>query len=188
MRIYTKTGDTGETSLRLGQRLAKDAARVEAYGAVDECNCFIGQALALLGQVADADLARVHGELTRVQHRLFAVGGDLATPPDRSDKRKPQVSAAMVQELETGIDWMEEKLPPLKRFVLPGGDPAAAALHLARAVCRRAERRLVTLGKAEPVDPVLVQYLNRLSDYLFVAARFTNHVLGVPNPEVLFDG
>lgn len=191
MRIYTRTGDKGETSLRWGQRVPKDAARVEAYGAVDELNSFIGLALALLpaeggpaGTPAGEILPRLRAGLPRVQHELFDVGADLATPPDRTKGEEPRVRPEQVEALERDIDALDGHLPELRQFILPGGSPAAAALQVARAVCRRAERRLVSLARQEPVEPVLIQYLNRLSDYLFVAARATNLAAGVAEPRV----
>lgn len=211
LRIYTRTGDRGETSLRLGQRVPKDAVRVEAYGAVDEVNSFLGLALSLLPipdgsepappgteparagppakpgpdpATAAGLLADLHAAIRRIQRELFDVGADLATPPDRSKGEAPRVSAEMVTQLEQDIDALDARLPELRHFILPGGSPAAAALQVARTVCRRAERRAVTLGRHEAVDPVLLQYLNRLSDFLFVAARAANRALGIEEPRV----
>src|SRR5205823_5279735 len=161
MRLYTRTGDAGETGLIGGARVAKDSTRVAAYGEVDEANAAIGLALA----------TECHGELRaaleRIQSDLFNLGADLAAPAAAS-ATAPRVTAAMVERLESEIDHFEEALPPLHHFVLPGGTVAAASLHLARAVCRRAERRVVALRAAEPVGPHVVPYLNRLSDLLFV--------------------
>lgn len=190
MKIYTRTGDRGETSLRWGERIPKDALRVEAYGEVDEANSCIGLALAHLAplQGTGAQLDLVCQVFTRIQRELFDVGADLATPPDRQQGQQPRVTEAHVTRMEQDIDAMEAGLPPLRHFILPGGSPAAAALHLARTVARRAERRLVTLARQEPdhLDPVLVKYMNRLSDALFMAARTVNHALGVAEPKVVF--
>jgi cob(I)alamin adenosyltransferase len=159
-RIYTRTGDDGTTGLGDGARTDKDAARVEAYGTVDEANCTLGLVLAVAGlpaAVADA--------LTRVQHDLFDVGAELCIPGHRV------VTQAYVERLEATLDDFNATLPPLKEFILPGGGPAAAACHLARTVVRRAERRVWTLARTETVAPELACYLNRLSDLLFVIAR-----------------
>jgi cob(I)alamin adenosyltransferase len=185
VKIYTKTGDKGETSLRWGERIAKDAVRVEAYGTVDETNAAVGLALSLLPAPGSHALCdQVRAGLTRVQRELFDVGADLATPPDRSKGEQPKVTAALVEAMERDIDALDAHLPPLRHFILPGGSPAASALHVARTVSRRAERLLVTLGKQDQIDPVLLQYLNRLSDYLFICARAVNQDLGVPDPIV----
>jgi cob(I)alamin adenosyltransferase len=176
MRIYTRTGDGGQTSLRWGTRIAKDAVRVEAYGTVDEANSFIGLALAQLGPTGPE---AVRSSLTRILRELFDVGADLATPPDKEKGEQPKVKAAMIDRLEAEIDALDESLAPLRQFILPSGCPAGATLHVARTVVRRAERRVVSLAAAEPVDPVLVKYLNRLSDYLFVAARAVNAAAGM---------
>lgn len=190
VKIYTRTGDKGDTSLRWGERIPKDALRVDAYGEVDEANSFVGLALAHLAAVQGEHpaLNLVHQVFTRVQRELFDVGADLATPPDRQKGGQPKVTEARVTQLEQDIDALEAGLPPLRHFILPGGSPAAAALHVARTVSRRAERRLVTLARQEPefVDPVLVKYVNRLSDALFMAARAVNHHLGVDDSKVVF--
>jgi cob(I)alamin adenosyltransferase len=159
-RIYTRTGDDGTTGLGDGSRVPKDSARVEAYGTVDELNSVIGVLLAVPGLPQ-----AVTACLTEVQHELFDLGGELCIPGHRV------ISAAQVTGLERALDGFNDALPPLKEFILPGGGPAAAACHLARAVARRAERRAWTLARAEPVAPEVVQYLNRLSDLLFVLAR-----------------
>jgi cob(I)alamin adenosyltransferase len=159
-KIYTRTGDEGTTGLGDGTRVAKDCARVEAYGAVDECNSTIGMVLAV--QEIPAELRRV---LVEVQHDLFDLGGELCIPGHRS------ITDAHVERLEQALDEFNAGLPPLKEFILPGGGPAAAASHLARAICRRAERRLHTLSQRETVNPAAISYLNRLSDLLFVLAR-----------------
>ncbi|HWI61435.1 MAG TPA: cob(I)yrinic acid a,c-diamide adenosyltransferase [Symbiobacteriaceae bacterium] len=174
MKIYTRTGDAGQTSLRWGERVSKDALRVEAYGTVDEANAFVGNALALLPVAA----GQLRGMLTRIQRELFDVGADLAVPPKKEKGEQPKVTPDMITALEQEIDTLEAGLDPLRTFILPGGTPAAAALHTARTVARRAERRVVTLMAAEPVDDVLLKYLNRLSDFLFVAARAANKLEG----------
>lgn len=181
MKIYTKTGDTGETGLYGGSRVSKDDARVEAYGAVDELNCALGAARAALAP----DDSSLDALLGRVQSELFDLGAELATPPERMGTplgaRVPLASEARIAALEAEIDRVEESLAPLKTFILPGGTPAAAALHVARGVCRRAERRVVALARADTVRPEVLRYLNRLSDLLFVLARYANHSTGVPD-------
>jgi cob(I)alamin adenosyltransferase len=159
-KIYTRTGDDGSTGLGDGSRVPKDDPRVEAYGCVDECNSAIGVVLAVTGLPAD-----IRELLTGVQHELFDLGGELCIPGHRA------IDAAQVLALEQALDRFNERLPPLKEFILPGGGAAAAACHLARAICRRAERRAWTLARAETVAPEPLQYLNRLSDLLFVLAR-----------------
>ncbi len=183
MKIYTRTGDAGQTSLRWGERVAKDALRVEAYGTVDEANSFIGMALAHL---APGQADQVREKLVRIQRELFDLGADLAVPPNKDKGEQPKVQPAMVDQLESDIDQLEADLQPLRHFILPGGSPAAAALHTARTVARRAERRVVTLMSQEPVDPLLLKYINRLSDFLFVAARAINHALGAEDIKVEF--
>jgi cob(I)alamin adenosyltransferase len=175
MKIYTKTGDAGETGLFGGPRVTKDDARVEAYGAVDELNAALGAARA---RGADADLG---ARLGAVQAQLFTVGAALATPPAAAKARAalPPIEPSWITALEAGIDALEAELPPLRHFILPGGAPLAADLHLARAVCRRAERRVVALHHHEPVAAEVLAYLNRLSDFLFVAARAANRRAGV---------
>ena len=159
-KIYTRTGDDGTTGLGDGSRVAKDDARVEAYGSVDECNSAIGVVLAVPGLPAD-----VRDVLVTVQHELFDLGGELCIPGHRA------IQANQVARLEKALDDFNERLPPLKEFILPGGGTAAAACHLARAICRRAERRAWTLARAQAVAAEPLQYLNRLSDLLFVIAR-----------------
>ena len=169
MRIYTKTGDLGETSLLGGARVPKDHLRVAAYGDVDETNAALGAVRAL----AEASLEAL---LFSIQKDLFAIGAQLADPTHKvaSKRAKAAVTAAHVRRLEKAIDSREAKLPPLRSFVLPGGTPAAALLHQARTVCRRAERSVVTLAREADVDPKIIVYLNRLSDLLFVLARSEN--------------
>ena len=159
-KIYTRTGDEGSTGLGDGSRVPKEDARVEAYGTVDEANSSIGVVLALPG-LPDA----VRSCLTEVQHDLFDLGGELCIPTHRA------ITQDYVDRLESQLDAFNEQLPPLKDFILPGGGPAAAACHVARTVCRRAERRTWTLARAETVSAEALKYLNRLSDLLFVIAR-----------------
>ncbi len=178
MKIYTKTGDAGETSLFDNSRVSKADPRVDAYGEVDEVNACLGAALAA---GVDDDISSV---LTTVQKDLFAVGARLADPSSRIADRvtKAAVTAEQIELLEQTIDRLETALLPLRRFILPGGSPAGALLHLARTVCRRAERRVVALG-ADSVEPGVIVYLNRLSDLLFVMARAVNHRAGIPETE-----
>ena len=178
MKIYTKTGDGGETSLFDNTRVSKADARVDAYGEVDEINACLGAARAA---GVDPDISAA---LEAIQKDLFALGARLADPSARIAARvtKAAISESDVQRLEAIIDRLEDELPPLRRFILPGGGPAGAALHLARTVCRRAERRVIALG-ADAVEPIVVVYLNRLSDLLFVMARAVNHRAGVPEVE-----
>jgi cob(I)alamin adenosyltransferase len=182
-RIYTKRGDKGETSLVGGQRVPKDALRIEAYGTVDELSAFVGVAAVSCAEDVRLDpLAKI---LRRVQHELFNLGSILATEPQDVHPKQPRVTAAESTQLEHEIDAMNEGLPPLRSFVLPGGTRLNAELHVARTVCRRAERLLVGLARETSVPPEAIQYLNRLSDALFVWSRWVNHMLGVP--EVLWE-
>jgi cob(I)alamin adenosyltransferase len=178
VKIYTKSGDSGETSLFDNTRVSKADARVDAYGEVDEVNACLG---ATLAAGVDADITAV---LTSIQKDLFAVGARLADPSSRIADRvtKAAVTAQQIEMLEGTIDRLESELPPLRKFILPGGSPAGSLLHLARTVCRRAERRVVGLG-ADAIEPGVVIYLNRLSDLLFVMARAVNHRAGVPEIE-----
>lgn len=181
-RIYTRTGDGGETALGDGTRTPKHAARVEAYGTVDETNAVIG--LARLNAAGEMDAA-----LARIQNDLFDLGADLCRPPAEGEEAAEhpplRIAPAQVERLEREIDAMNGRLQPLRSFVLPGGMPLAAHLHHARTVCRRAERLVVALAGAEPVGEAAIRYLNRLSDWLFVAGRVANEdgaadVLWVP--------
>lgn len=181
MKIYTRTGDAGQTSLRWGERISKDALRVEVYGTVDEANAFVGLAISHLRSGVADDLRQM---LLRIQRELFDVGADLSTPPDRSKGEQPKVTEPQVAQLEADIDQLQAGLEPLRNFILPGGTETASALHVARTVARRAERRLVTLMEQEPGDPVLLKYLNRLSDFLFVAARYANRATGAADVQV----
>jgi cob(I)alamin adenosyltransferase len=177
LKIYTRTGDTGETSLFDGTRVEKDDARVDAYGEVDELNACIG-----LARASGSD-AEIEAELILLQRDLFALGAQLADPGEKLALRvtKAVLGDTDVARLEQLIDRLEAELPPLRRFILAGGSPSGAALHVARAVCRRAERRMVALRPA--VDGVLVRYVNRLSDLLFVLARVVNHRAGAVETE-----
>ena len=178
-RIYTRTGDTGETGLFGGSRVRKDDARVAAYGTVDELNAVLGVARVALAQHDELPVEIDHF-LACVQHQLFNLGAELATPPS-AEQSANLVGDADVAWLEQSIDRLEMGLQPLKSFILPGGSPGAAYLHWARTVARRAERLVVTLAASEPIRGEAVRYLNRLSDALFVAARAANHMSGVPD-------
>jgi len=180
VKIYTRSGDEGETSLFGAGRVGKTHPRVEAMGAVDELNASIGWVLTQL------DDGPTKGRLASLQHDLFTIGAELATPaaqPGRHRPATPALPAARPEEMERWIDEATAALPPLEAFVLPGGVPAAAALHVARTVCRRAERAAVRLSETEGVAPVIVVYLNRLSDLLFTLARLENHGSGAGDVE-----
>jgi cob(I)alamin adenosyltransferase len=184
VKIYTRTGDTGETSLFGGARVSKSDPRVDAYGEVDELNAFIGFALAALNSHPDSTrFADIGDALVQIQRDLFALGARLADPADRISARvtKAALHDADVERLEQLIDRLEADLPALAHFILAGGIGAGAALHVARAVCRRAERRMVTLQP--PIDEILIRYVNRLSDVLFVMARSVNHRAGAPETQ-----
>lgn len=170
MKIYTRTGDEGETGLFGGGRVRKSEPRVAAYGDVDELNAAIGVAHAHV-----QSWRALKEQLEGVQRTLFAIGGEIATPGQEARSRlRDLVSEAEIGALEASIDEMEEELPPLKTFVLPGGGPAGASLHVARTVCRRAERSVVGLPAEAGIRPEIIIYLNRLSDWLFVVARYVN--------------
>lgn len=176
-RIYTRTGDTGETGLFGGGRVRKAHPRVAAYGAMDELNAALGVACAWL---EDGEIVI---ELRRVQADLFVLGAHLATPPTPAGRRRPALPALPVDRvgvMERAMDQASEELPPLTSFILPGGARGGALLHLARTICRRAERQVVALADAETVDPFMPRYLNRLSDLLFVLARLANARAGAP--------
>ncbi len=170
-RIYTRTGDSGETGLIGGHRVPKDHPRVEAYGAVDELNAHLGTVRAQMDEV------QLDALLSRIQHRLFDLGAELATPGGVT-KGLSAIDDTDVADLERAIDMHQATLTPLREFILPGGAPVASTLHVARTVCRRAERRLVALARDEPVRGELLRYLNRLSDLLFVLARVANQRAG----------
>jgi cob(I)alamin adenosyltransferase len=177
VKIYTRTGDDGSTGLLGPGRVLKHDARVEAYGCVDELNASLGVARTL------DESGWLTGELTAIQARLFNLGAELATTAPDALARLERVGDDDVTGLEGWIDRLDVELPPLRHFVLPGGTPLAAQLHLARTICRRAERRLVALRQSEPVELRLVRYLNRLADLLFVMARWCNRRAGVPETE-----
>ena len=171
MKIYTKKGDKGNTSLFGGKSVHKSSERIEAYGTVDELN-------SVIGTVLTNDLSNEGREiLNDIQHQLFILGADLATLPDKKAKIE-RISEAHITKLEKNIDKLDEQLPALTNFILPGGSPAGASLHMARTVCRRAERRVAALKQVDPVSDECIIYLNRLSDLLFVMARYENREAG----------
>ena len=178
-RIYTKTGDTGETKLVGGQKVPKDDLRIECYGTVDELNSFVGLARTSLESFSPAavPLARLAEILKRVQHELFNLGSILATVPKDVHEKQPRITEVEVEQLEKEIDEANEHLEPLRSFVLPGGSRVDAELHVCRTVCRRAERLLVSLAHDTVVPDEAFQYLNRLSDAFFVWSRLANHVM-----------
>lgn len=176
MKIYTRTGDDGSTGLIGGSRVAKDDAAIECYGTVDELNASLGAAVVV---ATDAE-TRIW--LEQVQAELFTIGSHLATPAGASQASSlPALDGMWVERLEKQIDAIESTLPPLSNFILPGGTEFAARLHVARTVCRRAERLLVAASRERQVHPLIVTYINRLSDWLFVQARRANHLAGVPD-------
>ncbi|MFQ5743978.1 MAG: cob(I)yrinic acid a,c-diamide adenosyltransferase [Acidobacteriota bacterium] len=176
-KIYTRLGDAGSTRLVTGREVAKESPRVEAYGTVDELSALIGAAL------ATGLCERLNEVLPRVQNELFHLGSDLATPAtDDPELKVPRIGARHVKALESLIDEINATLGSLENFILPGGSAGAAALHVARAVCRRAERRVIALGRVEKVGEQVIPYLNRLSDALFVMARYENRQRDVPEP------
>jgi cob(I)alamin adenosyltransferase len=172
MKIYTRTGDKGDTRLFDGTQVRKNDPRVEAYGNVDELNSFVGAAVSLL------DDSELRGILMDIQRDLFSVGAQLADPKQHGKKLRSKLDPARVAALEETIDRFETELPPLRQFILAGGGPAGAMLHVGRSVCRRAERSVVALGEGVVIDPLTIQYLNRLSDFLFVMARLVNQRSG----------
>lgn len=174
MKIYTKFGDSGDTALYGGTRIRKDALRIQAIGAVDELNAYIGYAQSLI------DNAAVNALLTRIQNHLFALGADLATPDSHTKAAELRISENFTTEMETAIDKLSEELLPLTHFILPGGCPGGAVLHIARTVCRRSERCVVELAGKESVNPELLRSLNRLSDLLFMLARTVNYRANAP--------
>jgi cob(I)alamin adenosyltransferase len=179
MKIYTRTGDGGQTGLLNGKRVAKNHPRVAAYGDVDELNAVLGLTRSLISDPG------IQNSLVEVQRDLLSLGAQLADPDSRNEKRSPKASLAesRVAELERQIDEWEAQITPLQNFILPGGSQAAACLHVARTVCRRAERQTIHLSQQETVPPLSLTYLNRLSDFLFVLARYVNHkanVLEIP--------
>src|SRR6185295_18428648 len=174
MKIYTKTGDGGTTSLIGGTKVSKAHLRIEAYGTIDELNSYIGLCKDLLGEQTSATLQEI-------QDRLFTIGSALACDPEKETKMKiPDLKEGDVALLENEIDKMNEVLPPMKSFILPGGHPTVSHVHVARCVCRRAERSCVRLQtEKNEVEPIIPKYLNRLSDYRFILARYTAHMLNV---------
>ncbi len=174
-RVYTRRGDAGETSLAGGQRIAKNGLRIEAYGTIDELNSFIG-----LARESASELPELGVILRRVQHELFNLGSILATLPEDVHPKQARITAAESTQLEREIDRMNEGLPVLRSFVLPGGSRLNAELHICRTICRRAERTCVSLAAAETIDGEILKYLNRLSDALFVWSRWASHQLGIP--------
>ena len=173
MKIYTKTGDGGETSLLGGKRVSKANLRIEAYGTFDELNSFTGLAL------ASGLPTEVTGLLQQVQHELFVLGSRLAADPEKPRLKLPELNELSVIRLEDAIDELTAQLPEMTHFILPGGSAAVSSLHVARCVCRRAERATLRLASESAVEEVIIKYLNRLSDYLFVAARYTGFKQGV---------
>jgi cob(I)alamin adenosyltransferase len=181
-RIYTKRGDTGETSLVGGQRVSKDTMRIAAYGTVDELNAFTGLAVVSCEEMVTRNprLGVLLAILRRVQHELFNLGSILATLPEDVHPKQPRITEEEVLQLEREIDQMNESLPPLRSFVLPGGTRINAELHVTRTICRRAERLLISLARTESVPHEAIQYLNRLSDAMFVWSRWVNVSVGAP--------
>lgn len=176
MKLYTRTGDGGKTSL-VGGRVDKDHLRVEAYGTIDEANSFLGQTMTLL---KGEQFTGLYQELEKIQHELFDCGGDLAIV---NEKIPYKVTADMITFLEERIDEYIKEAPPLERFILPGGSPASAAIHIARTITRRAERCVVSLKREEEINEHVLKYINRLSDYLFAIARVVNARLGLKDVE-----
>lgn len=174
MKIYTKTGDSGQTGLFRGGRVPKHDLRVHAYGNVDELNALIG---VLLPEIQNSE---IHQILSGIQHDLFEVGADLATPPQVQEDTRMRIPSTKIEDLEKAIDHFEERLPELQNFILPGGSKGGGLLHYARTVCRRAERSVTRLQAEQSISPEIVRYLNRLSDLLFVMARAENQKAGVP--------
>ena len=174
MRIYTRTGDDGTTGLFGGSRIGKDELRIEAYGTLDELNAWIGK-------VRSHDIATPHRDaLLGIQGELFTLGSHLATTDDKLRDQLPPLNPQGVASLEAWMDGMDEELPPLKTFILPGGTGADSDAHLARVVCRRAERRCVALHRVEAIDPLILRFLNRLSDALFMLGRWLAHETSTP--------
>jgi cob(I)alamin adenosyltransferase len=179
-KVYTRTGDTGQTRLAGGQQVWKDSLRVEAYGTVDELNAAVGVARVFNAQQAGAQspATRLEEDLQWIQNKLFDAGGILATAPGQRFKQMPEITEQDVKRLETLIDTCQKDLTPLKEFILPGGGVVSGFLHQARTICRRAERVCVRLSREEAVEPAIIKFLNRLSDALFVLARWTAKMQG----------
>jgi len=186
-KVYTRTGDTGQTRLVGGQRVSKDDVRIEAYGTSDELNCILGIVRVELerSQAPSDERTQLDDQLHAIQNDLFNLGSDLATRTEDRWEGQRLVSAEDVLRLEQEIDAMNERLAPLKEFILPGGGPVSAFLHQGRTVCRRAERRCITLARGEDINDQAIKYLNRLSDWLFVAGRWVAQAMG--EPEVQWD-
>ena len=172
--LYTRTGDKGQTSLVDGSRAAKDSARLEAYGTIDELSSAVGL-FASRKELTE----EIKGQISDIQHALFEVGGYLATPVAEGEKRGLEGIDTHTARLEGWIDTLDEQTPEIRSFILPGGSELSGLAHLARTICRRAERRIITLSTEEYVDPAVVAYINRLSDYLFIAARYSNFIQGI---------
>jgi cob(I)alamin adenosyltransferase len=172
MKIYTKTGDSGDTSLFGGRRVPKSSSRIEAYGTVDELNAHLGSISALKPDI------KVDEILDQIQNHLFALGADLATPIEISSPKIQRIKSDDIQKIEAIIDQLDAQLEPLDTFIFPGGSPASAQLHIARTICRRAERLVDALGRKEDIGKFLLIYLNRLADLLFVLARYVNNISG----------
>lgn len=172
MKIYTKTGDTGQTSLFGGKRVSKSDLRIDSYGTIDELNSYIGL-------LRDQEVNQKRKDsLIEIQDRLFTIGSILATEPGNDKVKVPALRAEDIQALEKEIDVLDAQLPPMRSFVLPGGHPSVSICHITRTVCRRAERLIVALDSVEKVEPLVIQYMNRLSDYLFILSRIISVELG----------
>lgn len=178
MKIYTRTGDAGTTSLFGGQRVDKGSSRIASYGAVDELNSMLGVIIVIVKQTLKGQ-GGISNKLLRVQKELFVLGGDLATPITVKVK-VPRVKKPFITKLEKEIDLWQKSLPPLKNFILPGGSNAGSSLHVARAICRRVERSVADLASREKINQYDLMYVNRLSDWLFVAARYINNMEAIP--------
>ncbi len=166
MKIYTKTGDQGQTSLYGGKRVQKHSLRIDSYGTLDELNSYIGLIRDLTHGSNQDEL------LSQIQHTLFDIGSHLAADPDKTQLKKPALEEVLIRQLEQAIDLMNEEIPPLKLFILPGGHPTVSHIHIARTLCRKSERRITELAFNEEINLIIIPYINRLSDYLFVFARY----------------
>ncbi len=177
-KIYTRTGDQGQTRLAGGQSVSKTSQRIEAYGTIDELN----SALGLVGEALreQKKLAELRNKILRIQNELFNLGAQLAVLAGDRRENTPVIHSSHIDQLESEIDFFTSRVPSLKSFILPGGGEIAARLHLARTICRRAEREVIRLGETEPLDGTEIPYLNRLSDWLFAAARFVTRTLNIP--------
>lgn len=178
-KIYTRTGDAGQTSLIGGCRVSKGSLRLESYGTIDELDSYLGYLVTYLIEKEDKDFVET------LQKRLFIVSAILATPTDKETSEKLKIDEQWIKNIETEIDKIETKLPPLHCFILTGGCRAAAVAHICRSICRRAERCIVRLGETEPIDSILLSLVNRISDYLFVLARKQNFLNNISEKEVL---